>query len=395
MRFQIPDSTFQARARLPWNLESGIWNRAGPGGFCCRHGRTGPALEARLEAFEGRYRILNSGRPLGNEALPELDRAAVIGVAVVGIGSQEEARFLAPDDLDQRELVLAALAKAAVAEVENLAELRPEDLGAAPGLALARRGVPARPHLAARQVHDPEPAAPRLEHHERAGAGELDVVGMRRDGEDVNRHECSPLPPAGRRPCGRSSRPVSRTPPARPHESPSGRPDRTRGAARAGDTASRRESPPGEASSPASASSSPPSRPFARPPSGSVRSTARLDTRSCAPRFRARRRASGRADAGRARENPVSPGCRWRCARGLPPRGSRPARGAPAAGVATPRSRELPRPGARAGRSGPDESGAGEREERGQRPERGRAPAHGRRSPTRRARWPRPVSGKT
>ena len=49
-------------------------------------------------------------------------------------------------------------------------------------------GGTARAHLAARQVDDAEAVARGLQARERAAAGQLDVVGMRGDREDVNGH---------------------------------------------------------------------------------------------------------------------------------------------------------------------------------------------------------------
>ena len=83
----------------------------------------------------------------------------MVGMAVVGIRREDEARLLAADDLDDGELLLAAPAQAPVAEVERLAELGAQDLGGARGFRRPDLGRAARAHLAARQVHDAEAVA--------------------------------------------------------------------------------------------------------------------------------------------------------------------------------------------------------------------------------------------
>ena len=75
------------------SLESGIWNleprRAGKGTLSPS---LSPArLEPRLEAFEGRDRIVDSWRPLGHEALAELDADQEAEVAGARLDRLEEA----------------------------------------------------------------------------------------------------------------------------------------------------------------------------------------------------------------------------------------------------------------------------------------------------------------
>ena len=118
----------------------------------------------------------------------ELAGAAVVRVPVVGVRRQDDPRLLAADDVDDGELLLAAAAQPAVAEVERFAELGAEDLGRPRGLLAADLGGAARAHLAARQVHDAEAVARGLQARERAAARQLDVVRVRGDREDVNGH---------------------------------------------------------------------------------------------------------------------------------------------------------------------------------------------------------------
>src|SRR5437773_5066024 len=172
----------------------------------------------------------------------EMARPDVVGVPVFGVRRQDEPRLLASDEIDEQELLLAPRREAAVPEVQRLAQRRSEDLGRALGLLSALSGVTAGSHLPARQVHDSKTPAPGGESGERARAAELDVVGVRGDGQHVNRHARFPFPPAGRLPRERFPlRGSSRWPPG---EWPSGPPDRRPAAARAADRAVRPASLP-------------------------------------------------------------------------------------------------------------------------------------------------------
>jgi hypothetical protein len=107
---------------------------------------------------------------------------------ILRIRRHHDPRLLAPDHVDDGELLLASGAQAAVAEVERLTELGAQDLRGARRLLRADLGGAAGAHLAARQVDDAETVAALVHLHERAAARQLDVVGVSRDREDVNRH---------------------------------------------------------------------------------------------------------------------------------------------------------------------------------------------------------------
>jgi hypothetical protein len=170
--------------------------------------------EVRLVHPGGREvdRLLGSVRGMPGLDLPQTrvvrgvgDEAPgprVVGVAVVRDRRDHETRPMAPYYVHEHELVLARRLQAAVPEIERLSELRTEDLRRAFRLTPPRLRVSTSSHLAARKVHDPErPSAP-LHLRERSPACHLDVVGMRRDREDVNRHGSSLrriLPPFRRR----------------------------------------------------------------------------------------------------------------------------------------------------------------------------------------------------
>src|SRR5262249_56284907 len=111
------------------------------------------------------------------------------------------------------EIVLAGPVQPPVAEIQALPEPGPQQRRCVLRLALGAGGVAPRSHLAASQVHDPEAASLRRERHQGSRARQLDVVGMRGDGEDVNRHARSLSRRGGRPPCSRSRLPRATPPP--------------------------------------------------------------------------------------------------------------------------------------------------------------------------------------
>ena len=135
------------------------------------------------------------GRELG-EAGEEAGVAHELrGDAVVGMTSLErrrdhDARPEAADrpheQLTRRRRVLDPR----VGQPERLARAAADDLGGTLRFLPPQLGRAARAHLALREVDDRR-ALPRLGRlDERAAAGELDVVAMRGDGEEVDRRRC-------------------------------------------------------------------------------------------------------------------------------------------------------------------------------------------------------------
>src|SRR5436190_12177919 len=163
--------------------------REGPdGGSPGLHGRRDVDYEVRLVEVTGRKvdRLL---RPMGRmtrldlpqpgverEVSDEPSRARVVGMTVLRIGGEDQPRPLPPDQVDDRKLLFASAGDPAVAEVERLPELGTEDLRRPFRFLAADRVGPPRAELPARQVHDAELSALRLQAGERAPARQLDVV---------------------------------------------------------------------------------------------------------------------------------------------------------------------------------------------------------------------------
>jgi hypothetical protein len=78
---------------------------------------------------------------------------------VVGPHGEDEMRPAAADDLDDLQLLIAAGAQVAVAEIELLAKTRAEDAHGLEGLTAAHFRRPARSQLTARQLDDADAQA--------------------------------------------------------------------------------------------------------------------------------------------------------------------------------------------------------------------------------------------
>src|ERR1017187_560748 len=113
-------------------------------------------------------------------------RANVIRMAIQDEGREDEPRPRAPDGLHDTKFGGAIRPELSVPEVERLAKARAEDPRGLPRLAFPDLRRAARAHFTACEVHDSKrPSAPR-ERGERPAAPESDVVGMRRECEDVD-----------------------------------------------------------------------------------------------------------------------------------------------------------------------------------------------------------------
>src|SRR5205823_7946870 len=113
--------------------------------------------------------------------------AHVVGMALVGPGSEHDRRSPAPDDVDDLHLLVAAGAQSAIAEIELLAESGAEDFSGGERFAATRFGIAASSHLAARQIDDARALA--VAHHlrDRPAARQLDVVGVCREEHCIDR----------------------------------------------------------------------------------------------------------------------------------------------------------------------------------------------------------------
>src|SRR5437660_117025 len=326
---------------------------------------TRPRSEPGLESFERGHDVVELRRALRPESFGELD------------ADQETEKARAP---------LHGIEKALLRKNGHRLRRRL-------AVKLAREGPDGgspRAELPARQIHDPELPAPRLEADERAPAGQLDVVGVGGDREDVNRHGFSSAAHRPPRPRRRSGPRGRRSPP------PTGS-RRARFRPRSGGkrSADRRAPPvlrPAGASSPASAGGPEQLRPSVPRPCASALRAAPAGTPLSGARFRERPPAWGRAPRRRA---PASPSRRPAAAR-FPrldrPGERRPPRAPRLAGRAGPR-RKRPGPGPRGARrlpSGRETSGGRAPEEERRRSERAGGTARGKRSRSARGRSPRP-----
>src|ERR1019366_8736495 len=117
----------------------------------------------------------------------EAARARVIRMPIRGKRREDDAWPRPADGLDDTELGRAVRPQAAVPEVERLAEARPEDPRGFPRLSGPDLRRAARRHLAAREVHDYEAQPARRQGSQRPATSEIGIVGVRREGEDVDR----------------------------------------------------------------------------------------------------------------------------------------------------------------------------------------------------------------
>ena len=92
-----------------------------------------------------------------------------------------------PEDLDDLELLFAPRLQVAVLEIELLPEFRAEHFGGIRRLALARGGRAAGSHLAAGEIDDADAKPVLHELRGRAAGGELHIVRMRAEEENVDR----------------------------------------------------------------------------------------------------------------------------------------------------------------------------------------------------------------
>ena len=119
----------------------------------------------------------------------EPSRARVIRMPLLGIWREDDRRPRVPDDVDHLQLFLAPCAERAIAKIELVAERRAEDASRSEGLAPALPRRAPRSHFSARQLADTraEPFAHDLRQGRRAG--QLDVVRVCGEKENVHRVE--------------------------------------------------------------------------------------------------------------------------------------------------------------------------------------------------------------
>src|SRR5262249_16425214 len=227
----------------------------------------------------------------------------MIRMPVLGVGGEDQPRPLTADEGGQGELVLAADAPPSIAEAESLPKGSPQDFGGSLGFARANLRGPSRSHLAARQIDDAEGVAAILENDQRPSAGELDVVGVGPQGENVNRHALPPVSPPPFRRCRPRLLPRANLSP--PFEGCRAICGRRREEARAADRGARPRFRPAAPWFRAFEFAFPAPRPFARPPCGSVLRAAPSGTQPSAAWFRARPRASRPAPGGLRRAFPA------------------------------------------------------------------------------------------
>src|SRR5258707_11737911 len=98
---------------------------------------------------------------------------------VIGPHGEDELRPAAANDLDDLQLLLAARAHVAVAEVELLAKASTEDAHGFERLASPHSRRAASSQLATRQLDDADAEAVVDRFRNRAAARQLDVIGMR------------------------------------------------------------------------------------------------------------------------------------------------------------------------------------------------------------------------
>ena len=109
----------------------------------------------------------------------EAARARVIRMTIPGKRREDDARPRPADSLDDLELGRAVRPQAAVPEVERLAEAGAEDSRGFLRLAGPDLRRAARPHLAAREVHDSKAQRAKRKGGQRPATPEFGVVRMR------------------------------------------------------------------------------------------------------------------------------------------------------------------------------------------------------------------------
>jgi hypothetical protein len=108
----------------------------------------------------------------------------------VVVRRQDDLRPVAADHARDLDAILERVLDATVPEVQALAHVQLQDLARLPSLLGAQLGrAPA--HVAGRHVDDAGGPAQILELAQQSAAGDLGIVGMRAEREDVDRHEDS------------------------------------------------------------------------------------------------------------------------------------------------------------------------------------------------------------
>src|SRR5204862_1423541 len=129
-------------------------------------------------------------RQAGDEAgiTHQLRGDAMVRMATLASGWDDDARLVSTDGVGHDRARLRRVDDPRVRQAEVLARGELHDLGRAVGFLLPRRGVTARAHLSLREIDDGGRVALFRRLDQRPRAGELDVVPMRRDGEQVHWH---------------------------------------------------------------------------------------------------------------------------------------------------------------------------------------------------------------